>query len=386
MALINTIRTQDVKDKPKRVVFTGDFIRPSREGKSPTQHHNIRWLRNLLSSQIGAATGLQSDVVAWNHSGLRDGGFGRMDIQRIYRAFGVDVSLKSWATIYEQDRLPATVEALFDVLFRESLVVGFELPPYLENFLSRRGIPFVGVTMHPVRFLDDIFFGMRSNIASVQERVLEHRISEAYIKTMAGIQKAAAARYFPSAGLKQNSALFLLQTWYDQSQIRQGRFVAIDDYLSSIAKIARGHSELLVKEHPLAPNPRTHLLKAYIPNLRMVQGNTYAYLALPEVTRVVTISSSTGVESRYFGVNTSSFLGDPVPLRIGDSYDKDAYIGVFDAFLTTDFWRDVLNPVLPVTQVDGAAVPAKPNRLRISMQEFWGFNQIDTDVTHALLG
>lgn len=384
MSLIQSLAADAMAVAPKRVVFTGDFLRCSPAAVRPTQHHNIRWLHNLVSSQIEMATGLPQEVVAWNGAGVQDGRLGDGDICRLYQMFGLSCDINSWAAVFALQELPPAVEMLFEHLFAGSLVVGFELPPYLEHFLSRCGIPFVGLTMHPVRFLDDIFMGVRSNILPCQEAIFAHRINESYVRQMAGVQKASAARYFPEADLKPDSALFLMQTWYDQSQIRDGRFSSVGDHLEHVVALASEHSELLVKEHPMAPNPATPLLKARIPNLRMVTGNVYGYMALPEIRTIGTVSSSVGVEAPYFGVDARFILANPVPLRREDGDVMDAYVGVEDAFLTTDFWRDVLAPVLMVTAKDGCRVPQKPNRLRISMRAFWNFNEIDTDVTAAL--
>ena len=48
-------------------------------------------------------------------------------------------------------------------------------------------------------------------------------------------------------------------------------------------------------------------------------------------------------------------------------------------FLAPDFWRRVLAPHTRVTEADGMRLPAKPNRLRIALDSFWNFQQIDTD-------
>jgi hypothetical protein len=50
-----------------------------------------------------------------------------------------------------------------------------------------------------------------------------------------------------------------------------------------------------------------------------------------------------------------------------------------DFVLAPDFWRHVLAPHAPVTPLDGMRLPAKPNRLRIALDSFWNFQEIDTD-------
>lgn len=363
----------------RHILFSGDFLRPSNAALRPTQHYNIRWLRNLFGTQLEMAVGLPQSVLSWGYDSVTDGRLTTADVSAIYNAFGLPPDINAWAAIYALDELPTRVEALFDQFFEGSLVIGFELPPYLTHYLDRRGIPYVGATIHPVRFLDDIFLGLRSNVPALQDVLFEHRIDEAFIRTMAGIQRASAARAMPMA-VPEKSALFLMQTWYDQSQLRDGRFVTIDDYLDKIVAIASRHSTFLVKEHPLAPNPGTILLQARIPNLRMVTGNVYGFMSLPQITTVGTISSSVGVEASYFGVRTEFLLGSPLTRRITEADPADGYVGIFDACLAPDFWRKLLSTLLPVTEPDGITIPFKPNRLRIGMRSFWNFNEIDTDI------
>jgi hypothetical protein len=368
----------------KRIVFTGDFLRPSVAGTRPTQHNNIRWLKNLVAAQIDMATRLPQSVVSWGVDGVKDGQLTFADVVSIYADFGLDHKIEDWAQIHGAERLPTSFEAILDYFFADSLAIAFELPPYLEHYFERRGIPFLAATIHPVRFLDDIFLGWRSNSPEIGERLFAHRIDEDFIRTMAGIQRASAARTMVQA-LKPNSALFVMQTWYDQTQIEKGRFVSAENFLDQIVAIAREHSELLLKEHPIDTNPATALIRSSVPNLRMVTGNIYGYLSVPEISLIGTLSSSVGVEAPYFGVPTRFLLRNPLHCRRTAEDPADGYVGILDAFLAPDFWREMLEPLVPVGAADGIRVPAKPNRLRISLRSFWNFNQIDTDVTAGLL-
>jgi hypothetical protein len=47
--------------------------------------------------------------------------------------------------------------------------------------------------------------------------------------------------------------------------------------------------------------------------------------------------------------------------------------------LTPDFWRIVPAPYAQVAAADGMRLPPKPNRLRIVLDSFWNYQEIDTD-------
>lgn len=362
-----------------RTVFTGDFLRPNAAGHRPTQHHNIRWLRNILSTPIAMATGLDDSVFCWNSGGVQDGLLGDHDVARLYRSFGLPCSIHSWARIHGIDVLPRRFEEMLRDRFRGAFVIGFEMAPYLTSFLDREGIFYVNVSVHPVRFLDDLLLGFASNHPGIREALFAHRLRDEAIRLTAGLQKATAARSFNKA-FRPGSALFLMQTWHDQSQLRDGRFVSPADFLDEIIACAAGHAEFLVKEHPLGPNPATATMAALIPNMRLVDINVYRLLSVPEISTVATLSSSVGFEAGYFGKTSRFFLREPLKLRRDETDDPAGYVAIRDAFLTPDFWRDVLACVMPVTAHDGITLPFKPNRLRIAIRGFWAFNEIDTDI------
>ena len=53
-----------------RIVFSGDFLRPSVAALRPTQHENIRWLAQLLETPLRMATGLPCETVHWDNNWL----------------------------------------------------------------------------------------------------------------------------------------------------------------------------------------------------------------------------------------------------------------------------------------------------------------------------
>lgn len=50
----------------KRIIVTGDFLRPSPNKFRPTQNENIRWLAQLLNVPVTMATGLPVQEVGWD--------------------------------------------------------------------------------------------------------------------------------------------------------------------------------------------------------------------------------------------------------------------------------------------------------------------------------
>jgi hypothetical protein len=52
------------------------------------------------------------------------------------------------------------------------------------------------------------------------------------------------------------------------------------------------------------------------------------------------------------------------------------HASVVDAWLSADFWRDLLRPLLPVTAHDGRRPLLGPNALRNALRQFWGWDEL----------
>ena len=184
------------------------------------------------------------------------------------------------------------------------------------------------------------------------------------------------------ATLPPDTLLVIGQMPFDSTQIVDGRFFDAQPRQAEINAICARHRAVVLKPHPQA---RGHsLLNAAAASganvLGVISDNLYRLLALPEVSAVLTVSSSVAQEAPYFGKAVHTLATRPVLLGWrGDALAPDAHASLDDVVLSVDFWRLVLAPHVPVTARDGARLPPKPNRLRIALDSFWNFNEIDTD-------
>ncbi|WP_448661642.1 hypothetical protein ACG3SL_13340 [Sphingomonas sp. CJ20] len=366
----------------RRIVFTGDFLRPAEFSERPTQHFNIRWLADLVGAQIAAAVGLPIAHFFWCAEGLTEGQIDTAGVRAFYAALGhEEVSIGAWAQIVELPDLPPVAAAYLDGIFADALVIGFEMPDFLLAHLERRGTPYINCSIHPIRFLDDIFLGFVSNHAGIRQALAHYALSDEEIAVGAGLTRAAAGRMFrfPTDG---NTALLVGQVASDRTQVRDGRFYSFVDFAEPLLARLRDFDDVLIKEHPLdRHNPGVRFLEGASIRVRRVEDNIYSLLSVANLSTVITLSSSVGIEAPYFGKRTEFLLRSPMRLyRPPETPAQGDYIGIFDAFLSPDFWRTVLDPLAPAVRVSkpsGYRVPPKPNRLRISLASFWGFDTVD---------
>ncbi len=366
------------KSKVDRIVFTGDFLRPSVATLRPTQHENINWLYRVLDVPLRMATGLPTDIVHWDNNWLNMARIDRDTVAAIYRACWQDPNIQAWPHLFAAEQLPDFVEDMFLKFFDRSMVVGFELPPYLVHFLARHNIDFVDCSLSPVRFMNDLLFDVSASTPDMTEAIRKHAVPDALIKLQAGVVSSNVAKMFPRPP-RPDSLLLILQTQFDKVVIKNGRFVTLADHLEAVTELADSFSHVIIKEHPLEPqNEVLERLQKTLPSNSVSQENFYRLISHPNVKAVAALSSSCVLEAGYFGKQGHYLMPGFTHENFSVGIEG---VNVGDDIIMPDFWRDVLaTSGCPVTAKDGLRLPEKPNRFRQQLRSAWGYNQIDTDI------
>jgi hypothetical protein len=229
--------------------------------------------------------------------------------------------------------------------------------------------------------MDDLLFAVRCGVAETQAVLPGLAVAESAVIVTAGLREAMC-QLISDATVPPDTLILVGQRPMDSSQIVGGGFFDAFMHETEIAAVCARYQAVVLKPHPQPDAPHSLLLVASRqPNVRgVIDDNLYRMLALPQVAGVLTVNSSIAYEAGYFG-KTAHCLA-PLPFRVvwrGDALPRDAYASLDDRVLTPDFWRLVLEPHTAVTPADGMLLPAKPNRLRIALDSFWNYQQIDTD-------
>ncbi len=363
---------------PNRIIFTGDFLRPEADRLRPHQNENIDWLAKLLRQPVNMASGLPCETLHWDDNWINGARIDTPAVEAIYGGFWRQADVHAWPHVFAARTLPAVVEDMFLRLFAGSLVIGFELPPYLTHFCARHDIPFIDCTISPVRFMDDLLFRVSTSSAAMTSVLRAHQVPEDLIKLAAGVLSSNVAKGNPHPP-RPNSLLLVMQTSFDKVVIENGRFVSVFDHLDRLREIARGYDSLLIKAHPLQAQPEIfELLLDTLPGALPSTENFYRLMAHDNLRGVAALSSSCVAEAGYFG-KAGHYL---IPGFTADSFTSGiAGINIDDTILTPDFWRNLLAAAgCAVSAKDGLRLPAKPNRFRQQLRSSWGYSQIDTDI------
>ena len=359
------------------VTVVCDFLRPDGRGRPGGVDRSASWLHSAVKRQVALASGLTLDLLTPSTSPELAAWVAAQRDPADADAF--------WAGCFEKlSSVPNwghAIERHIVVPLRNRFCIGYELPPYFVELLDRQAIPYVDVRLHPIRFLDDLLFAVRGSHEATQIMLSDTAVPESAVAITAGLREAMC-RYISDARIPANTLLVVGQKRYDSSQIEGGRFFDAADWRETIAAIGARHDAVILKPHP---EDREHSLLLVAAGVcRNVLGTTndniYRLLALPEVTSVLTVSSSVAYEAPHFGKSVATLAKPRVRLGWrGDAAEVDLHLALDDVLLSVDFWRAVLAPHAATTASDGVRLPPKANRLRLALDSFWSFNEIDTD-------
>ena len=381
-----------------RIVITGDLMRPfpSGNGWVSATSKNIRWLRQVLNPAL-QATGLPISMLAWDERMQRHEGryFDAPAVASLSfggAAWTVESpanSLQAWAAWTE--RLPADpgfIEALAPAV-EDALVIGYEMPPVMVDALQTLGTPFVDVVLHPVRFMPDLIFALRSNVAAWHETFLRHRLQESAIAQQAALIAAKAAWMAPPEPLTPGCALLLGQVGIDRAVVSGGRFASLADHLPTLHALCADHSQILFKPHPYGVGQdRSAQAVMAFPAILNTQANFYHLVTQPEMEVVVALNSSGLHEARYFGKQARSLIA---PLHDFDALRPPSETCTGDPVAQTQDWLGAGFWTALLSGGAGTALSNQnestistwsrgeqtPNLLRRSMNADWGYGFIE---------
>lgn len=340
---------------------------------------NTGWLYEIFAHIIGNVAEIEIQPA------LKDSNKAFFD--EIYEAIDIKkVSKTSWIDIYNAKNNEKTLE-IVKKYFDKSLVISYELHPFLQDAFDKLEIPYIKLMCHPVRFMDDVFFGVTSSNKNVFARLKKYQANEAEWKLESAFMKAQTARkdFCNEIDLKPNSCVFFAQTVMDCSLLSNNKMVSFFDYKDRFMQIYEEYDHLYYKIHPCENNKSVikfinGLKKASI--LHTEDINTYDLIATDKIKKYFSISSGALYEARIFGKETEYFLKQPF-MFINDYADENyqyenTYIPVYKNYWQQSFWADILEEFFP-TRKDVVDVNGDfKNKFRSIINLSWGYKDINS--------
>lgn len=350
----------------KKIIITGDFMRQNVQGGS-SQNINIRWLYNLLHPILGILTHLPIKPIYF------DGDQNCLGT-KLYQSNHMEINFESWVSLYEKEPTERDLAYMYDRM-NDSLVISFELSEFVRKGLDRLRIPYIDFTVHPARFMDDLLFGVRTNLMDLTDALQEWIVSEEEIFVGAGLALSTLGR-LPKLKVCENPepiALFAAQSTDDKVLIRNGRLMQGEDFLDSFSDMSKKHDQILVKPHPYVKvNPVITALTRLFPNTKETDANFYHLLVHDTISHVYSFTSSTSYEASYLGKQGIHLA--PYPYTFTDTNGVGGhYLQIHPQLYLPQFWEKILRLAgMEVKPYRPVHLAPDRNRMRRSLRNFWG--------------
>lgn len=369
------------------MAVAGDLARLSVEQGhlvAPTRR-NVEWLAELLRSVNALRQdGLQLEVVHPPARARGDAAVAAMGGTAVWGAYTASAA-DAWAQRFD-DPQTLPFPGLQQQLLESELVIGFELPPALKRLLHGQGRRYVSFHIHALRLLRDLCLGATTNCPLIAEALARHAVPD--IEVQAQVQRFRALCRFhplPAFAFPEGLPVLVGQTEGDSVLIERGRFIDWPDRDDALAHALLGFDEVIFIEHPFRADSRrvTEYLRCrHGKTVVATNANGYGLLlSARDVPKVLTLSSSLGVEAAAFGWPAEFLLADPRRKLQVEGIDQpfDAPLG--HGVLDDAFWLQVLSGQAPTarkgSRLAGGAHPEPFARgehyLRDSL-ESWSYN------------
>jgi len=367
-AIGNQLRVTTVK-KFDRVVFTSDVLkvddRQRNKFRNP-QRVNIDFLAKLIGPVVyDCLPTVKTEVL-----------YGDEDIKESIRAsffsrYGLPMESTTWAQVYDGEKLGDDFYDVLDPAFDNSLVVAFECPPYLRRYLDSRHIPLIDLSIHPVRFMADYLFGVRSNVPEIQRRLETLSLADSAMANVARVSAARTSRVYSAEQVKESSAIFFGQIEIDSSLIYDGKIAGDYEVRAALDSLVSSHDAVYFKAHPHSKSVEN--LKKLVDGMRgchWLDVNAYDALGCRKFVTVAALSSGILNEAKYFGERSINRF-----LPTISEFDREnaalPYLPIYKYAVSAEFWQFVLNPELrQMANVDFSIFGESPLKFMINMK--WG--------------
>ncbi len=228
----------------------------------------------------------------------------------------------------------------------------------------------INLSIHPIRFCDDIFFNFETNDQLIFQKIKSHEVDYKVFYHYADCIKSQMARRTQNLSMPENSALIVGQLIEDKSVFDGSKYLNLIDFSDQINKMSDTYESIYLRLHPYLNNKRLFFkkLKKRCPKIKIIKENIYTLLSHPSITTVAALNSSVLHEANYFNKQVVSFFKPQFDFKGND-------IGVFGDYFSSKFWANILD-----IEDTGVSLPVNENRLRRIFGDYWSYPELSTSI------
>jgi hypothetical protein len=226
----------------------------------------------------------------------------------ICKAFGIEIKKyitehnksvldKSTLFVWQKSLIEQRESDLCKFNLEKTIVFAFEISNVDKKYLNKIGVPWLSYSIHPLRFLDDLYLDIQTNLK------LDFSIFYASHARIEMCIQALHSRYRLKLSQNSHKSLCIIgQTPFDKSVFIDGEFKSLKNYSKKIDEICKSYNKIYYRPHPhLSCNENDKFIRDKYKTTDVKISNLYAFLIANPNMSVCAISSSVLNEAIYFG-------------------------------------------------------------------------------------
>ncbi|HDS4463466.1 TPA: hypothetical protein QHX71_005072, partial [Escherichia coli] len=138
----------------KHIYITSDFLMTSGE----EQDNNIRWVYDFISRPIEIATSYDAKCFStkkWNVLNF--------DRKHFFSLSNIEYVEDKQFYYNERDINSESIKYIKSIIKNDIILVGYELSEQTRKILDKIKVTYIDIWLHPIRYMDDVLFGLKSN-------------------------------------------------------------------------------------------------------------------------------------------------------------------------------------------------------------------------------
>ncbi len=245
---------------------------------------------------------------------------------------------------YQAENADLAGKDLAGFIFNKDIIIGMELSPALCRILREKGKIYINFFNAPQRFTSDLLWYITTNSMEIAARMKKWDIyDDSYFEKNANILKLLCAGRvaIQKEYVLPDTVMIAGQTKQDSSVFTLDGFRKLLDYKKEIKQII-GERNVIIIPHPQETSHESlYKLLKYLGKGVISNDNSYTCLCNDNITAVITLSSSIGVEAKYFKKNVYSLLGQALKPGSSMILKKDYECTLGHEILKKQFWSEV---------------------------------------------
>lgn len=360
-----------------KILISSDLLRPIIVNNNIEYFHFKRLDKyyNFLKYQLSSATNLLVEKFSFDNTDF--------SMFTFYELCGLKLEgVDDWYKIYDLENIPQSAVDYYEKYIKNSLVIYHEPSKIIKKIHNILDIPYIEQTIHPIRYMDDNFWGFSTNCGEIFNQIRKYQIDEELFYIYANSIKAFAGQ--DPLDIEENSLLLAGQTNSDKALFDGSKMLSIFDYEDEIIELSKKYEKIYYKPHPYNFDlEKTEEFLSQFASIEIVDENIYKLLSHKNIAKVCAITSGVLYEAKYFEKDVQ-YLHKPYltfDYNKNCEFNEDTYLSIYNEFVKPVFWKEILKNVLSVkNECKDFPVNIRPNFVRNSFSDFWAQSELDSSV------